>query len=144
MGGVDIICTDPPFNSGRDYNTFLSESQSQRTAFVDTWTWDEAAQEARREVASLARESDTYAALNDALYGYDYVLQKATSGPPSAMRAYLAFMGPRLVECHRVLHSTGSMYLHCDPTASSLSKRFDGCRVRLRRTSRNEISLETL
>ena len=122
MGGVDIICTDPPFNSGRDYNTFLSESQSQRTAFVDTWTWDDAAQEARREVASLARESDTYAALNDALYGYDYVLQKATSGPPSAMRAYLAFMGPRLVECHRVLHPTGSMYLHCDPTASHYLK----------------------
>jgi len=122
MGGVDIICTDPPFNSGRDYNTFLSESQSQRTAFVDTWTWDDAVQEARREVASLARESDTYAALNDALYGYDYVLQKATSGPPSATRAYLAFMGPRLVECHRVLHPTGSMYLHCDSTASHYLK----------------------
>ena len=89
---------------------------------MDTWTWDDAAQEARREVASLARESDTYAALNDALYGYDYVLQKATSGPPSATRAYLAFMGPRLVECHRVLHPTGSMYLHCDSTASHYLK----------------------
>ena len=121
-GCVHLVCTDPPFNSGRNYNTFLRASQSQRTAFVDTWTWDDAAQDARREIGRLARTSESYAALNNALIGYDFVLQKATSGAPSAMRAYLAFMGPRILELHRVLHPKGSMYLHCDPTASHYLK----------------------
>ena len=121
-GCVHLVCTDPPFNSGRNYNTFLRASQSQRTVFVDTWTWDDAAQDARREIGRLARTSESYAALNNALIGYDFVLQKATSGAPSAMRAYLAFMGPRILELHRVLHPRGSMYLHCDPTASHYLK----------------------
>ena len=121
-GCVHLVCTDPPFNSGRNYNTFLKASQSQRTAFVDTWTWDDAAQDTRREIGELARTSESYAALNNALTGYDFVLQKATSGAPSAMRAYLTFMGPRILELHRVLHPKGSMYLHCDPTASHYLK----------------------
>ena len=121
-GCVHLVCTDPPFNSGRNYNTFLKASQSQRTAFVDTWTWDDAAQDARREIGELARTSESYAALKNALTGYDLVLQKATSGAPSAMRAYLTFMGPRILELHRVLHPNGSMYLHCDPTASHYLK----------------------
>ena len=117
-GCVQLVCADPPFNSGRDY----TDSQSQRTAFVDTWTWDDAAQDARREIDSRAQMSSSYAALNNALIGYDFVLQQATRGAPSAMRAYLAFMGPRIVECHRVLHPAGSMYLHCDATASHYLK----------------------
>ena len=121
-GCVHLVCTDPPFNSGRNYNTFLKASQSQRTAFVDTWTWDDAAQDARREIGELARTSESYAALKNALTGYDLVLQRATSGAPSAMRAYLTFMGPRILELHRVLHPNGSMYLHCDPTASHYLK----------------------
>ena len=117
-GCVHLVCADPPFNSGRDY----TDSQSQKTAFVDTWTWDDAAQDARREIDSRAQNSPSYAALNNALIGYDFVLQQATNGAPSAMRAYLAFMGPRIVECHRVLHPAGSMYLHCDATASHYLK----------------------
>ena len=119
---VYLICTDPPFNSGRDYNTFLSDSLAQKKAFTDTWTWDTAAQDARADIESRAITSDTYKALDTCLKGYDMVLQNAVSGSRSGMRAYLAFMGSRLAEMHRVLTKNGSMYLHCDPTASHYLK----------------------
>ena len=119
---VDLICTDPPFNSGRDYNAFLTDSKAQSKAFTDTWTWDDPAQDARADIERLARTSDTYKALDTCLKGYDFVLQKAVSGNKGAMRAYLAFMGPRLAEMHRLLKDTGSIYLHCDPTASHYLK----------------------
>ncbi|MYB92515.1 site-specific DNA-methyltransferase [Candidatus Poribacteria bacterium] len=119
---VHLICTDPPFNSGRDYNTFLGDSLAQKKAFTDTWTWDTAAQDARADIEQRAFSSDTYKALDTCLKGYDLVLQNAVSGNKGAMRAYLAFMGPRLAEMHRVLTSDGSIYLHCDPTASHYLK----------------------
>ena len=119
---VDLICTDPPFNSGRDYNAFLTDSLAQSKAFTDTWTWDDPAQDARADIERRARTSDTYKALDTCLKGYDLVLQNAVSGNKGAMRAYLAFMGPRLAEMHRLLKDTGSIYLHCDPTASHYLK----------------------
>lgn len=119
---VDLICTDPPFNSGRDYNAFLTDSLAQSKAFTDTWTWDDPAQDARADIERRARTSDTYKALDTCLKGYDLVLQNAVSGNEGAMRAYLAFMGPRLAEMHRILKDTGSIYLHCDPTASHYLK----------------------
>ncbi len=119
---IDLICTDPPFNSGRDYNTFLTDSKAQSKAFTDTWTWDDPAQDARADIERRARTSDTYKALDTCLKGYDLVLQNAVSGNKGAMRAYLAFMGPRLAEMHRLLKDTGSIYLHCDPTASHYLK----------------------
>ena len=119
---VDLICTDPPFNSGRDYNTFLTDSKAQSKAFTDTWTWDDPAQDARADIERHSRTIDTYKALDTCLKGYDLVLQNAVSGNKGAMRAYLAFMGPRLAEMHRILKDTGSIYLHCDPTASHYLK----------------------
>ncbi len=119
---VDLICTDPPFNSGRDYNAFLTDSKAQAKAFTDTWTWDTPAQDTRTDIERMARTSDTYKALDVCLKGYDLVLQNAVSGNKGAMRAYLAFMGPRLAEMHRLLKETGSIYLHCDPTASHYLK----------------------
>ena len=119
---VHLICTDPPFNSGRDYNTFLGDSLAQKKAFTDTWTWDTAAQNARADIEQRAFSSDTYKVLDTCLNGYDLVLQNAVSGNKGAMRAYLAFMGPRLAEMHRVLTPNGSIYLHCDPTASHYLK----------------------
>ena len=119
---VHLICTDPPFNSGRDYNAFLGDSLAQKKAFTDTWTWDTAAQDARSDIEQRAFSSDTYKALDTCLKGYDLVLQNAVSGNKGAMRAYLAFMGPRLAEMHRVLLPTGSIYLHCDRTASHYLK----------------------
>lgn len=119
---VHLICTDPPFNSGRDYNAFIGDSLAQKKAFTDTWTWDTATQDARADIEHRAYTSDTYKALDNCLKGYDLVLQNAVSGSNAAMRAYLAFMGPRLAEMHRVLTPTGSIYLHCDPTASHYLK----------------------
>ena len=60
---VHLICTDPPFNSGRDYNTFIGDSLAQKKAFTDTWTYDTAAQDARTDIESQALTSDTYKAL---------------------------------------------------------------------------------
>lgn len=119
---VDLICTDPPFNSGRDYNAFIDDSLAQKKAFTDTWTWDTAAQDARANIEQRAYTCDTYKALEECLRGYDLVLRRTVSGNKGAMRAYLAFMGPRLAEMHRVLAPTGSIYLHCDPTASHYLK----------------------
>ena len=122
---VDLICTDPPFNSGRNYNSFFKDSQAQNKAFTDIWTWDTEAEKARVDVETPRHpkcDLDTYNALDNCLKGYDMVLQRAVSGNKGSMRAYLAFMGPRLAEMHRVLKNTGSIYLHCDPTASHYLK----------------------
>ena len=119
---VHLICTDPPFNSGRDYNTFLGDSLAQKKAFTDTWTWDIAAENSREDIKHLAYTSETYQQLDECLHGYDLVLHSAVSGSRGAMRAYLAFMGSRLAEMRRVLTKDGSIYLHCDPTASHYLK----------------------
>ena len=121
-GHVDLICTDPPFNSGRDYNAFFQESKAQEKAFTDIWQWDTEAIEARQDIRERADADDTYKALNTCLEGYDLVLQNTVKGNKGSMRAYLTFMGPRLAEMHRLLRDTGSIYLHCDPTASHYLK----------------------
>ena len=59
---VHLICTDPPFNSGRDYNAFIGDSLAQKKAFTDTWTWDIAAQDARADIESRVIANDTYKA----------------------------------------------------------------------------------
>ena len=124
-GRVDLICTDPPFNSGRNYNAFFTDSQAQNKAFTDIWTWDTEAENTRAYIENPTHEKcdlDTYKALYTCLKGYDLVLQNAVRGNKGAMRAYLAFIGVRLAEMHRVLKDTGSIYLHCDPTASHYLK----------------------
>ena len=84
--------------------------------------WDTAAEDARAEIESLHGRMRPITALDTCLKGYDMVLQNGVSGNEGAMRAYLAFIGPRLAEMHRVLTPTGSLYLHCDPTASHYLK----------------------
>ena len=78
--------------------------------------------EARQDIRERADADDTYKALDMCLQGYDLVLQNAVKGNKGSMRAYLAFMGPRLAEMHRLLRDTGSIYLHCDPNASHYLK----------------------
>ncbi len=119
---VHLICTDPPFNSGRDYNAFLDDSLAQKKAFTDIWTWDTAAENTRADIESRAYMSEIYKALDECLSGYDMMLRHAMSGENGAMRAYLAFIAPRLAEMHRVLTKNGSIYLHCDTTASHYLK----------------------
>jgi DNA modification methylase len=112
---VDLVYLDPPFNSNATYNVLFAaqdgtRSAAQIKAFEDTWQWDQAA-------------------------AYDYQKTVEAGGPvaqamlafhtllgPSNMLAYLAMMAPRLLELHRVLKPTGSLYLHCDPNASHYLK----------------------
>jgi len=109
---VDLVYLDPPFNSNADYNVLFREasgeaSQAQFHAFTDTWNWADAAQ-------TYAEFVDTCP--NTAVVEMVEALHSFLKNSP--MMAYLAMMAPRLVELHRVLKPTGSLYLHCDPTAS--------------------------
>jgi DNA modification methylase len=108
---VDLIYLDPPFNSNADYNVLFREASGQASpaqfhAFTDTWNWADAAQTYAEfvEDCPIAAVVEMMDALHDLLRN-------------SSMMAYLAMMAPRLVELHRVLKPTGSLYLHCDPTA---------------------------
>jgi site-specific DNA-methyltransferase (adenine-specific) len=112
---VDLVYLDPPFNSRQDYNVLFAEkdgsrSASQITAFKDTWEWNEEAARAYEEVIEQGgRVADAMRAFRTLLGGSD-------------MLAYLAMMAPRLIELRRVLKDTGSIYLHCDSTASHYLK----------------------
>ncbi len=112
---VDLIYLDPPFNSNANYNVLYGTkrggaSQAQSHAFQDTWEWGKDAQRALNETA--ARHLEAGALLE--------AFQKVFAG--SDMMAYLAMMAVRLIEMRRVLKNTGSVYLHCDPTASHYLK----------------------
>ncbi|MBA4420237.1 MAG: site-specific DNA-methyltransferase [Anaerolinea sp.] len=113
---VDLIYLDPPFNSNRSYNVlFKSESgndpDSQIQAFDDTWHWGESA-EAMYDELTHGQNQDV-AGMISALRQFIHENQ---------MMAYLVMMAARLIELHRVLKPTGSLYLHCDPTASHYLK----------------------
>ncbi|MBA3894949.1 MAG: site-specific DNA-methyltransferase [Gemmatimonadales bacterium] len=112
---VDLVYLDPPFNSAQSYNVLFAGQDGARAAaqiqaFEDTWRWDQAAAAAYEEVI----ESGGKVA--------QVMLAFRTFLGDSDMLAYLAMMAPRLVELHRVLRETGSLYLHCDPTASHYLK----------------------
>ena len=109
---VDLVYLDPPFNSNADYNVLFREasgeaSQAQFHAFTDTWNWADAAQ----IYAEFVDHCPNTAVVEMMQSLYSFLRA-------SPMMAYLAMMAPRLVELHRVLKPTGSLYLHCDPTAS--------------------------
>jgi len=113
---IDLIYLDPPFKSNQDYNILFKEkngskSVAQIKAFEDTWHWCREAEETYieiaenlpKKVADLIRAFRSFLGEND-------------------MMAYLVMMAIRLQELHRVLKPTGSIYLHCDPTASHYLK----------------------
>lgn len=114
---VDLVYLDPPFNSNRSYNVLFkesrgTESEAQIQAFEDTWHWgkDGTTAAAYDEIASRGDEvGQMLKAFVDALGHND-------------VTAYLTMMAPRLVELRRVLKPTGSIYLHCDPTAGHYLK----------------------
>ena len=115
-GSIDLIYLDPPFKSNQDYNVLFAEQNGSRSAaqikaFEDTWRWDQAAAASYQEVVESGpqRVSQVMQGLRISLGEND-------------ITAYLSMMAPRLVELHRVLKSTGSIYLHCDPTASHYLK----------------------
>ncbi len=111
---VDLVYLDPPFNSNRDYNLLFREqsgepAQGRIKAFTDTWQWSERAYDEFCLTCPLP-------ALVRLVQGFVETLGR------NDLTAYLVMMAPRLVELHRVLKPTGSLYLHCDPTASHYLK----------------------
>lgn len=115
---VDLVYLDPPFNSNRDYNVIFRDESGRRSdaqllAFEDTWHWGPGAE-------------DTYAYLtNSSMHGgrvpssVSQIVAALRAGiGTNQLLAYVVEMTARLVELHRVLKPTGSLYLHCDPTAS--------------------------
>lgn len=113
---VDLIYLDPPFKSNQDYNVLFAEhdgtrSAAQIKAFEDTWRWDEEAARAYHETVESGPER-----LSKVMQAFWTFLG------PTDMMAYLSMMAPRLNELRRVLKPNGSIYLHCDPTASHYLK----------------------
>ena len=113
---VDLIYLDPPFNSNRNYNVLFkaesgADSEAQITAFEDTWHWGEIAEDTYRDLITDAPEK-----VSTAIEALLNLIDR------NQMMAYLVMMTARLVELHRVLKPTGSLYLHCDPTASHYLK----------------------
>ena len=113
---VDLIYLDPPFNSQANYNVLFKSpagvrSQAQIEVFEDTWHWNDVAEKAFDEVMTGGNSNvaEMLRALRSFLKEND-------------MMAYLTMMAVRLLELHRVLKPTGSLYLHCDPTASHYLK----------------------
>ncbi len=117
---VDLIYLDPPFNSNADYNVIFNEpsgeeSQAQIKAFDDTWKWDKSAsEEALKDLGKAGGKPELVDFINWVAKGGDK--------PSTSMAAYLSMMAVRLVELQRVLKPIGSLYLHCDPTASHYLK----------------------
>ena len=116
---IDLCYIDPPFNSKRNYNQIYNnigkEDKAQIQAFIDTWTWDDRANEGLREIQSNYNGIFTEQSI-DLITGLEKVLKKGS------LLAYLISITLRIVEIHRILKPTGSFYLHCDPTASHYLK----------------------
>ena len=113
---VDLIYLDPPFNSNRNYNVLFkseagTDSEAQITAFEDTWHWGETAEDTYRDLITFAPDK-----VSTAIEALLNLIDR------NQMMAYLVMMTARLVELRRVLKATGSLYLHCDPTASHYLK----------------------
>jgi DNA modification methylase len=116
---VDLCYIDPPFNSKRNYNQIYNnigkEDTAQNQAFIDTWVWDDYANLGLREIQENYLGHFTTQAI-DLINGLTDVLGKGS------LLTYLVNMTLRIAEIHRVLKSTGSFYLHCDPSASHYLK----------------------
>jgi len=113
---IDLVYLDPPFNSKKDYNILFKEnggveSEAQIKAFTDTWHWTQTAENTYHDIVTSGplKIAQLIGALHDAIGQNDVM-------------AYLVMMTTRLIELHRVLKPTGSLYLHCDPTASHYLK----------------------
>jgi adenine specific DNA methylase Mod len=115
---VDLVYLDPPFNSDRTYSLIYKGSQARERAFVDTWTWDDNAESSFRQLTDVAPQGvHVPPPLCEMMLALEVFL-----GEHRDMLAYLSMMSIRLVEMRRVLRKTGSIYVHCDPTASHYLK----------------------
>jgi site-specific DNA-methyltransferase (adenine-specific) len=105
---VDLIYLDPPFNTKRMYSAPVG-SKAAGSSFKDMWTWQDV------DEYYLDSLADNFPALAKYIASVGAVHSKP-------MMAYLTYMAQRMVEMHRILKDTGSIYLHCDPTASHYLK----------------------
>ena len=118
---VDLIYLDPPFNSKANYNILFGKGKDKRkrddlaqmTAFTDTWHWDADAAERVNNISKAVNHPAHYV-----IKGFDSLFRHSGNG----MLSYLSYMAERLVEMERILKPSGSIYLHCDPTASHYLK----------------------
>ena len=116
---VDLVYLDPPFNSNASYNVLFrertgEESPAQIKAFTDTWEWTQETE--RTFELDIIQNPAVPSAVKDMVSAFRQFIGR------NAMMAYLVMMAPRLVELHRVMKPTGSLYLHCDPTAGHYLK----------------------
>ena len=116
---VDLVYLDPPFNSNASYNVLFrersgEESPAQIKAFTDTWEWTQETEYTYE--LDIIQNPRVPSAVKEMISAFRQFIGR------NAMMAYLVMMAPRLVELHRVLKPTGSLYLHCDPTAGHYLK----------------------
>ena len=112
---VDLICLDPPFNSNANYHTIFRGSglsiKPQIKAFDDMWLWDSDSEQRVREIKNAIANP-----ASKVIAAFEMIM------PQTPMLSYTSYMAQRLFEMYRVLKDTGSIYLHCDPTASHYLK----------------------
>ena len=113
---VDLIATDPPFNKESTFKG--TTTAGVKVSYKDVWSWDDDVQDAWLPLIRTKRPN-----LHNLIHIANDVAGKD-------MGAYLCWMAIRLLEMHRVLKPTGSIYLHCDPAASHYLKTRDGCHLR--------------
>lgn len=112
---VDLICLDPPFNSNEKYHTIFKDSglsiEPQLKAFDDMWLWDNDSAERVAQIKNAVANP-----ASKVIAGFEQFI------PQTRMLSYTSYMAERLFQMHRILKPTGSIYLHCDPTASHYLK----------------------
>lgn len=102
---IDLIYLDPPFASNSDYE--IGSAKNRKTVFTDTWKWSIDTREHLRRITLI------FPSLGQLLESISHTLER------NALAAYLVMMTERLIELNRVMKPSGSLYLHCDPSASS-------------------------
>ncbi len=125
---VDLIYLDPPFNSNRDYNAIYKDETGrplpdQIAAFSDLWELDQDRERAIKQMPVLMSE----AGLDDDVAQFLKIWMNALRKTQPRLLAYLSYMAERLLQMRGVLKPTGSIYLHCDPTASHYIKVMMDC-----------------
>ena len=109
-GTIDLIATDPPFNKGRDFHA-TPDSLADGGKFQDRWSWAKDVEQAWMDE------------IEDSAPGVAWAIEAARETYGEDMAAFLCFLGVRLMEMHRILTPTGSIYLHCDDTAGAYLKQ---------------------
>ena len=123
LGSVDLIYLDPPFNSNREYNAIYKDETGrplpdQIEAFCDLWDLDEQRERALKAMPILMRETG----IDDDVVNFWRMWINALRGTQPRLLAYLSYMVERLLYMKGILRPTGSIFLHCDPTASHYIK----------------------